>query len=136
VPHDPAAWALPKIVFPDIAESPRFGLDMSGAIVQGDCYWMTLRPGVDPDWLPIILAVANSSLATTFYDLMFHNKLYAGRRRYMTQYVEQFPLPDVQSEIAQRLVAAVRQLTARQRLLVEVEPEIDSLVHQAFGVAM
>jgi len=136
VPHDPAAWAQPKIVFPDIADSPRFGLDTSGAIVQGDCYWMSLKPGVDPDWLPVILAVANSSLATRFYDLMFHNKLYAGRRRYMTQYVERFPLPDLRTSIAQQIAIMVERLTTDQTPSRDEEMMIDRLVHQAFSVEM
>jgi methylase of polypeptide subunit release factors len=132
VPHDPAAWTMPKIVFPDIAESPRFGLDTSGAIVQGDCYWMTLKPGVDPDWLPIILAVANSSLATTFYDLMFHNKLYAGRRRYMTQYVEQFPLPALQRSETRNVVALVERLCAAPTEHGVIDVEIERLLKRAF----
>ncbi len=98
VPHQPVDWALPKIVWPEIAEQPRFFLDSSGAIVNGDCYWIKLREGVDPDWLYLMLAVANSTVATRFYDTIFHNKLYAGRRRYMTQYVKEFPLPDLESD--------------------------------------
>ena len=42
----------------------------------------------------LLLAVANSSFITKFYDIAFHNKLYAGRRRFMTQYVKKF-LPHV-----------------------------------------
>ena len=45
VPHNPKEWSLPKIVFPDIAAEPRFFLDRSGAMVNGECYWITLRPG-------------------------------------------------------------------------------------------
>jgi hypothetical protein len=132
VAHNPAAWCQPKIVFPDIAESPRFSLDDSGAIVQGDCYWITLKTSVDPDWLPLMLAVANSSVATKFYDLMFHNKLYAGRRRYMTQYVEQFPLPDLRSRSAQRVVRQVKQLLMKPRALPETEDALDRLVNECF----
>ena len=45
VPHNPSDWSRPKIASPDISEEPRFCFDPSGAIVNGDCYWMTLRPG-------------------------------------------------------------------------------------------
>jgi hypothetical protein len=106
VPQQPRDFAKPKIVWPDISESPTFFLDTSGAIVNGDCYWMTLRDGIDDDdrWLYMLLAVANSSFIERFYDTMFHNKLYARRRRFMTQYVRQFPLPAIDD----RIVDAVR----------------------------
>ena len=74
-------------------------MDQSGAVVNGDCYWSKLRLDVDPDWLYLMLAVANSEVATTYYDTVFHNKLYAGRRRFMTQYVKEFPLPKLDSKI-------------------------------------
>ena len=96
VPHNPIDWTRPKIVSPDISEEPRFCFDSSGAIVNGDCYWMTLRPGFKSDWLLLLLAVANSSFVTRYYDIAFHNKLYAGRRRFMTQYVKKFPLPHIE----------------------------------------
>ncbi|HEV7424210.1 MAG TPA: N-6 DNA methylase, partial [Candidatus Paceibacterota bacterium] len=38
VPHDPDAWKHPKLVFRDISEQPIFWMDLSGAIVNGDCY--------------------------------------------------------------------------------------------------
>ena len=156
VPHNPKDWSLPKIVFPDIAEQPRFFLDRSGAVVNGDCYWITLRPGSHADWLLLMLAVANSSFIIRYYDTAFHNQLYSGRRRFMTQYVKHFPLPDIESRPSQAAVARVRQLVAapvhrlaataasvgkaacrdpRSRL-ADLEGEVDDLVWQAFGLAV
>ena len=155
VPHNPAEWSLPKIVFPDIAVEPRFFLDRSGAVVNGDCYWITLRPGRQEDWLLLMLAVANSSFIVRYYDTAFHNQLYAGRRRFMTQYVKHFPLPDIESRPAQKAIALVRQLvaapigpsaTARVRVgeaarsgnppgPAQWERDVDDLVWQAFGLA-
>ena len=60
----------------------------------------------------LMMAVANSSFVTRYYDIAFHNKLYAGRRRFMTQYVKKFPLPDVEAPVAQRVVRLVRELVA------------------------
>lgn len=90
VPQKPALWALPKIVFPDIAETPRFAIDRSEAIVNGDCYWMAVE---DDDLADVIAAVGNSSFCTWFYDAACGNFLYAGRRRFMTQYMERLPIP-------------------------------------------
>ena len=94
-----------KSSFPTSRPSPVF-LDRTGAVVNGDCYWITLRPGHEPDWLLLMLAVANSSFIVRYYDTAFHNQLYAGRRRFMTQYVKHFPLPDIASRPAQRAIAA------------------------------
>lgn len=134
VPQIPADWANPKIVFPDIAEEPRFFADSSGAIVNGDCYWITLRPGVDPQWLWLILAVANSSFIKKYYDLAFHNKLYAGRRRFMTQYVRRFPLPALRTPIARKLASVAEQLARSAELSPEMESLADRLVWEAFGL--
>lgn len=133
VPHNPADWQRPKIVFPDIAELPRFFMDYSGAIVNGDCYWITLRKGVINDWLLMMLAVANSSFITKYYDVVFHNKLYAGRRRFMTQYVKKFPVPHLDSRVGRRIVHLASELVkgASRR---DIEPELDLLVWNSFGL--
>ena len=68
---------------------------------------MTLRPGFKSDWLLLLLAVANSSFVTRYYDIAFHNKLYAGRRRFMTQYVKKFPLPPLDATVAQKIIQLV-----------------------------
>ena len=45
---------------------------------------LTSDDGVTSDWLLLMLAVANSTLITRYYDAVYHNKLYSGRRRFMT----------------------------------------------------
>ena len=134
VPHNPMHWAKPKIVFPDIAEEPRFFLDSSGAVVNGNCYWITLRPGFDMKWLYLILAIANSSFITKYYDLAFHNKLYAGRRRFMTQYVRMFPLPDLKTALSREIIKLSNHLVGGKGIKMEQETQIDDLVWRSFGL--
>lgn len=134
VPQSPEDWARPKIVFPDIAEAPRFFLDKTGAIVNGDCYWITLRAEVDPRLLLLMLAVANSTFVTRYYDVAFHNKLYAGRRRFMTQYVRQFPLPDLESRPAREIVHHVADILETRQVNPAREAVIDQLVWRSFGL--
>ncbi len=136
VPHDPSDWAKPKVVFPDIAEEPRFFLDSTQAIVNGNCYWITLRPGSHADWLLLILAVANSSFITKYYDLAFHNKLYAGRRRFMTQYVRRFPLPDISLPQSKKIIALARRLVHERNHAARGEwaAATDGLVWDSFGL--
>lgn len=128
VPQQPSDWRKPKIVFPDISTTAKFFLDTSGSIVDGNCYWFTAK---EEDHLFLLLAIANSSFTLRFYDMVCGNKLYAGRRRFITQYVERFPVPEPGSSVA-------RQIIARTKALYDLEPfspdanatisEIDSLV--------
>jgi len=136
VPHDPSDWAKPKVVCPDISVKPCFFLDRQCRIVNGDCYWMTLRPGLTEDWLLLILAVANSTFIERFYDTKFHNKLYAGRRRFITQYVREFPLPNLAFAPAQQIIDLVRQMlnAAEGPDQAKLEARLDSKVWCAFGL--
>jgi len=137
VPQNPGDWPRPKIVFPDISENPRFFLDLSGAVVNGDCYWSILKPGMDPDWLPLLLAIANSSFIVKYYDTVFHNKLYSGRRRFMAQYVKRFPLPDFGCSAARQLVGEVNRLIGSRLGAQEtcrLQSRVDALVWEAFGL--
>ena len=136
VPQSPDDWQKPKLVCPDISESPRFSLDSTGALVQGDCYWITMKPDQDARWLLLMLAVANSSLAVKFYDTVCGNKLYAGRRRFITQYIKQFPLPDLDGPVSARIIDISSQLSTKPDSgdhKAELEAECNRLVEQSFG---
>ncbi|TSA79545.1 N-6 DNA methylase [Deinococcus detaillensis] len=136
VPQDPEAWAAPKLVFRDISEKPTFWLDLEGTVVNGDCYWLTPLNKTDEHLLWLAAAVANSTFIEAFYDHRFNNKLYAGRRRFITQYVEQFPLPNPSSLIAQEItaLAKVAYNTSSSSELEAIEAKIDTMVWQAFGL--
>ena len=137
VPQDPQAWRLPKIIFPDISPEAKFFLDRSGCVVDGNCYWITTNDPEDEDLLFLILGVANSSILTCYHELCFQNKLYAQRRRYLTQYIQQYPLPSRELVECQRIVDLVRQLTEcdlsppQQKRL---EKQLDVWVAKAFGM--
>jgi len=131
VPQKADVWARPKVVFPDIAESPRFFVDTSGYVVNGDCYWAA--PASLNDAF-LIAAIGNSRLAETFYDAQCGNQLYAGRRRFMTQYVEQFPLPRPDSALAQQIISLARRLWSHQQDDPDGEHELEGLVCASLGV--
>ena len=136
VPQDPSAWELPKIVFPDISPVPSFMYDVSGAIVDGNCYWMTFD-SCEEDWLFLILGIANSVLMTRFHDLSFNNKLYSGRRRYLTQYVEKYPLPDIQCQGAKRVIESVKRILRgglSQQEIIALENQVETAVMAAYNV--
>jgi hypothetical protein len=136
VPQSPELWSLPKVVFRDISEKPMFWMDLDGTVVNGDCYWI-ISEGGDPEMLWLLLAVANSTFIEDFYDHSFNNKLYAGRRRFMTQYVETFPLPDPSLRSSQRLMEKAKQifklLESGGDVSVKLE-ELNSQVYECFGL--
>ncbi len=137
VPHRPDAWDRPKIVFRDISEKPMFWMELSGSVVNGDCYWLACENPQHTHLLWLALAIGNSSFTEMFYDRMFNNKLYAGRRRFITQYVEKFPLPDPKSEGSKSLIELAERI---YHLMPSPETEslerkLDQLVWDAFGLA-
>lgn len=133
VPHQPGAWAAPKLVWPDISDRPRFFLDGSGAIVNGDCYWLSCGDRSE-DEVALALAVANSSFALRHYDLCCGNRLYSGRRRFVTQYLEALPMPEASGAAlrdVRGMVAALRGAGGT----APVERALDDAVSELFGLA-
>lgn len=137
VPHSPDLWVKPKIIFRDIVKEPTFWMDIEGTIVNGDCYWLTLDEDENMDLLWLALAVGNSTFIEDFYDQKFNNKIYAGRRRFMTQYVKQFPLPDPKTDLAKEIILISKQIfdLLPSGNVVEIKKSLDTLVRAAFGVS-
>lgn len=78
----------------------------------------------------------NRSLLERFYDHRFHNKLYAGRRRFITQYVEEFPLPAPQSPRGRSIIARARQIynNTPSPETGQLQKELDDLIWESFGL--
>ena len=60
---------------------------------------------------------------------MFNNKLYSGRRRYFSQYVEKYPLPDIKSNSSQKIISIVKSLNNpktvnKKELIIELEEAV------------
>lgn len=141
VPQRPDRWRAPKIVFPDISDRARFALDRSGAVVNGDCYWISLADldgsASEAEHVArLLMGVANSALGLRFYDAVCGNRLYSGRRRWITQYVSRLPLPDPNGEAARRVAALVADLVDGDCEADDAAGQLlDKLVAAAFGVA-
>ena len=135
VPQNPNSWQKPKLVFPDISTSPRFHFDESKRIVNGNCYWIVAETPQEVDHLLLIQGVANSLLMTKYHSLMFNNKLYSGRRRYFSQFVEKYPLPDINSIASQKIISIVKNLNnLKAQNKEELIVELDEAVANAFNV--
>ncbi len=138
VPQNPASWMEPKLVFRDISEKPTFWLDLDGSVVNGDCYWLACQNSNQPDLLWLSAAIGNSTFIEHFYDHCFNNKLYAGRRRFITQYVEKFPLPDPESSMGKDIIATAKRIyeVMPSQEANELEKTLDKMVWQSFGFAI
>ncbi len=138
VPQRPHLWRVPKLVFPDISDRPRFALDRSGAVVNGDCYWVSLSDLGNEDRAEelacLMMGVANSSLGVRFYDAVCGNRLYSGRRRWITQYVSRLPVPDPATACAAAIVRLVRELAQGPDPGPAAQSELDELVNRSFAV--
>ena len=86
----------------------------------------------------LALAVANSSFALRYYDLCCGNRLYAGRRRFITQYMEGLPMPEVSSAARREVADMVEQLRRVTGLDPEsrsaTEAQLDVAVSELFGL--
>ena len=136
VPQDPAAWPLPKLVFPDISDKPIFWIDTDGGVVNGECYWLQCQNIDELDLLWLALAVANSTFIEAFYDHRFNNKLYAGRRRFITQYVELFPLPNPACDEAKVIVALAKEIHSKMPSTEaeQLAADLDGMIWRVFGL--
>jgi hypothetical protein len=104
--------------------------------VNGDCYWLVCEGQAHEDLLWLAVSVGNSRFIESFYDHRFNNKLYAGRRRFITQYVEQFPLPDPDTPTSKEIVRTARALYAANGgpAAGGLATRLDDLVWRAFGL--
>ena len=134
VPQDPKLWNQRKIVFRDIAEHPQFWLDTSGAIVNGDCYWIEIQENVTEDIIYLALAIANSRFIEKYYDIKFNTKLYSRKRRFMSQYVEEFPIPHHSSELSQKAIAIVRKIIAEkdEEIILKYKEDLNRIIDNIF----
>ncbi|MFI7002005.1 Eco57I restriction-modification methylase domain-containing protein [Nocardia sp. NPDC050175] len=140
VPQRPHLWREPKVVFPDISDRPRFALDRSGAVVNGDCYWISLpdlaeTPSDAERLAYLLMGVANSALGLRFYDAVCGNRLYSGRRRWITQYVSRLPLPNPGSAHAATIIELAREFVDGRSLDAAARADLNERVAAAFGVS-
>ncbi len=136
VPQNPTLWKYPKIVFPDISIEARFAYDESGAIVNGNCYWIAAKTETEKKLLLLVQGIANSDLMSIYHDLCFNNKLYSGRRRYLSQYVEKYPIPNPNSVYSKNIIRIVNKLNAANDISAcsDLIHELNKNVNLAFGI--
>lgn len=134
VPQDPKAFKETKVVFPDISLEPKFTIDNNKYLIDGNCYWLTKLDGIEEDYLYLACAVGNSKIMKRFHEIEFQNVLYAGRKRYLTQYVEKYLIPNINSSESREIIEIVKQLANGANNVNELENRIDNLLYKAFDI--
>lgn len=122
------AFEKPKIVFPDIAKEPRFGFDST-----------TTYPGNTAYVIPVedlyLLGVLNSIPVRNFY-VELSSQVRGGYLRFIRQYVQQIPIPDVLTVDREVIVELVEKcLNARGVGCEEWEAEINERVAALYGLS-
>ena len=135
LPQNHLYFDMPKLVFQDISLNPRFTFDASKSIVNGNCYWIAATNAEEEYMLLLIEGISNSAMMTKYHDLKFNNKLYSGRRRYLAQYIEKYPIPHPHTEASDKIVQLVKQLNSSNGDESQLVQELESLVHQAFNLS-
>jgi adenine-specific DNA-methyltransferase len=85
----------------------------------------------------LIQGIANSEVMSKYHDLCFNNKLYSGRRRYFSQYIEKYPIPDPRKENSKQIIEIVKKLntlSASNQEVTSLEIEVNEFVKKSFGL--
>lgn len=134
VPQRPDVMRKNKVVFPDISQRANFMYDNKGLFVDGNCYWITVKSNVSEDYLLLATAVANSSVMEKYHAIKFQNVLYSGRRRYITQYVKKYLLPDIANEYSQKIIRLMKIMIEENKYDEFFEERVNNYVKKAFNL--
>lgn len=134
VPQNPGKMNQNKIVFPDIRESACFCYDNKGMYVDGNCYWGITKNGINDDYLLLATAVANSKVMEKYHNIKFQNVLYSGRKRYVTQYINNYLLPNIENKYSQKIIKLMNQILNTGTYTAKDESKLNDAVAKAFMI--
>ena len=121
----------PKIVYPDIAVSPQFAYDESGAYGGNTMYIVPTKEM----WL---LGLLNSKAVFWFYTKT-STQIRGGFVRFIAQYVSQIPIPPIKPAQKASISKIVNQILATKRTnpdadVSDLENEIDQIVYLLYDL--
>lgn len=121
----------PKIVYPDIASRPEFAYDADQMFTANTTYIIPIGEDLYP------LGILNSNALLFFYSNI-SSTIRGGYLRFIAQYMEQIPIPDVPNVLRQQIAhIALKCLEAAQNdpdRLPALEAELNALVYRAYGL--
>ncbi len=122
-----SSFIKPKIVFPDIAKEPRFGLDATGAYTNDTTFTI---PRNDL----YLLGVLNSLSVKQFF-IEIGAQVRGGYLRFKRQYVEKIPIPNASTTEREAISKLVQKCLDAKGVNCEAwEKEIDNRVAALYGL--
>ena len=120
-------WDSPKIVFPDIANAPRFALDYQGIYMDMTAFIMPFED-------LYLLGVLNSEV-TGEIVIGISATIRGGYFRYKRQYVEKIPIPNAPASDRASISALVEKCLSAKGVACEAwEAEINERVARLYGL--
>ncbi len=121
----------PKIVYPDIAQTPEFCYDKESLYIGNTLY---LIP-TNEIWL---LGILNSNIVSWFYNIISPS-IQGGFLRFISQYMNQLPIPYADRKQQKSILHYVGKILATKEKnphadVSALEREIDLLVYQLYGL--
>jgi adenine-specific DNA-methyltransferase len=122
------AFLASKIIYPDIAQSPKFLMNKSSSFSSNTTYFV---PSSDY----CLLGLLNSKLLWWFYGTIT-SSIQGGFVRYFSQYMEQLPIPPATDAQKAPIIGRVQQILSAPDSpgVSQLEAEIDSLVYDLYGL--
>ncbi len=120
----------PKIVFPDIASKTEFAYDTNNSFLGNTAYIIPVD-----DLYP--LSILNSNVVLFFYN-QISPTIRGGYYRFISQYMEQIPIPNATDDLRQQIASLAQQCLDAAKdnpdKLPALEAELNQLVYQAYGL--
>lgn len=132
VSHTPKTWKSKKLVFKDISSHGIFAYD-DGSVVNGDSFFIVLKEDIDEDYLFYLLGILNSKLMYKYHQIMFPNKLYSNKNRFNSQYVEKYPIPEINTPLSKEIIKNVKKLIFEDVNVAHYEEVINNLCNELYG---
>ncbi len=122
------AFLASKIIYPDIAQSPKFLMDESSSFSSNTTYFI---PSSDL----CLLGLLNSKLLWWFYGTIT-SSIQGGFVRYFSQYMEQLPIPPATDTQKAPIIERVQKILAAPDSpdVPQLEAEIDRLVYELYNL--
>lgn len=118
---------LPKIVFPDIANKPRFAFDKSGAYTNDTTFTIPIHD--------LYLVGILNSLPVEEFFLELGGQIRGGYLRFKRQYVEKIPIPNASTTEREAISQLVQKCLDTKGVNCEIwEKEIDERVAALYGL--
>lgn len=119
-------FAQTKIIYPDIAQAPKFAWDETQSFLGNTSYMIP----TEEKWL---LGPLNSKVIFWFYNHI-SSTIRGGFVRFISQYMEQVPIPDATYTQKTSIVSYIQQILSNpdNPSVSSFEAEIDSLVYQLY----